>query len=177
MTTPKSRYRPPGAVKYANSLAVVPVTLREANAFVEKHHRHHDKVRGHKLSTGIIDQDGELRGVAILARPLARMIDHTQVAEVTRVATDGCPNACSMLLGVCCRLGKTLGFAYVITYTLFEESGVSLRAAGYKPVALTSGGAWSRTGREREDDQPLGRKVRWECAHGPSEAIDLSEAA
>ena len=31
-------------------LEIVPMTLREANAFVEQNHRHHGKVAGHKFS-------------------------------------------------------------------------------------------------------------------------------
>lgn len=32
------------------SLEVVPMTLKEANAYVEQHHRHHGPVVGHKFS-------------------------------------------------------------------------------------------------------------------------------
>lgn len=31
-------------------LELVPITLKEANAFVEKHHRYHGPVVGHKYS-------------------------------------------------------------------------------------------------------------------------------
>lgn len=31
-------------------LELVPITLKEANAFVEQHHRHHKPVVGHKFS-------------------------------------------------------------------------------------------------------------------------------
>ena len=34
------------------SLELTPMTLREANAFVEQHHRHHGPVVGHKFSIG-----------------------------------------------------------------------------------------------------------------------------
>lgn len=36
-------------------LEIVPMTLREANAFVEQNHRHHGPVVGHKFSIGISD--------------------------------------------------------------------------------------------------------------------------
>lgn len=40
--------------------------------------------------------------------------------------------------------------------------GTSLRASGFVPVARSKGGSWSREGRERTDQAPTGRKVRWE---------------
>ena len=36
-------------------LELIPMTLREANAFVEQHHRHHKPVVGHKFSIGVSD--------------------------------------------------------------------------------------------------------------------------
>lgn len=158
-------------------LRTVPTTLREANAFVAAYHRHHKPVRGHTSSTAVIDGDGQVRGVAIIGRPLARRIDHRQVAEVLRVATDGCANACSALYGACCRIAKAFGYIHAHTYTLTTEPGISLRAAGWKPVALTDGGSWSRNSRERADEHPLIRKVRWECRCSSAPAIELEEAA
>lgn len=52
-------------------LEIVPMTLREANAFVEQNHRHHGPVAGHKFSIGL--SDGErIVGVAIIGRPVSR---------------------------------------------------------------------------------------------------------
>ncbi len=34
------------------ALALTPISLREANAFVERNHRHHKGVTGHKFSIG-----------------------------------------------------------------------------------------------------------------------------
>ena len=33
-------------------LSLVPVSLKDANAFVAEHHRHHKPTRGHKFSIG-----------------------------------------------------------------------------------------------------------------------------
>ena len=44
-------------------LTLVPVSLKEANAFVSAHHRHHRPVTGHKFSIGC-EQNGRLVGVA-----------------------------------------------------------------------------------------------------------------
>ena len=35
-------------------LALCPVSLAEANAFVARHHRHHPRVPGHKFSLGAV---------------------------------------------------------------------------------------------------------------------------
>ena len=50
---------------------LVPVTLRTARAFVTAHHRHNVAPQGHKFSVGI-ERDGNLVGVAIVGRPIAR---------------------------------------------------------------------------------------------------------
>ena len=70
-------------------LTVVPLPLDEANAFVAQHHRHHRPTVGHKFSLGVADEDGAIRGVAIVGRPVARMLDNGLTLEVNRVATDG----------------------------------------------------------------------------------------
>lgn len=64
-------------------MRIVPLTLKDANAFVLALHRHHKPVVGHRFSVGC-EADGRLVGVAIVGRPVARMTDHTAVAEVTR---------------------------------------------------------------------------------------------
>lgn len=77
------------------------------------------------------------------------------------MCTDGARNACSMLYGACWRTAKGLGYKRAITYTLPEEGGASLRAAGWVYLGRTKGGAWSRTGRQRSDTHPLGDKDKW----------------
>jgi hypothetical protein len=164
-------------VRVAQSrLAVVPITLREANAFVVKHHRHHKETRGHRWSLGIEDETGELRGVAIVGRSVARMLHHRRRCEVTRLCTDGCPNACSALYAAACRSKKEMGYDVAHTYILASESGVSLRAAGWYPVAESNGGSWSRPSRGRTDKAPLEGKVRWECRHSTAPEIGLEAA-
>jgi hypothetical protein len=47
-------------------------------------------------------------------------------------------------------------------YTLPDEGGASLRAAGWGlSPSLAGGGTWSRDGRERTDDHPTEKKHRW----------------
>jgi len=108
--------------------------------------------------------DGEkLVGVAIVGRPVARHNNDGWTAEVTRVATDGTRNACSRLYGAAWRACRALGYKRLITYTLKDESGASLRAAGWRVVAEVSGGSWSRKNRPRVDRHPLQAKLRWEA--------------
>jgi hypothetical protein len=114
-----------------SQLRIVPITLRQAQAYVREHHRHHPPPRGHKLSVGVVDGDGMLRGIATIGRPVSRALDDGNTAEVTRVATDGTFNACSMLYGACRRIARAMGYRQCVTYTQDGESGASLRAASW----------------------------------------------
>ena len=76
-------------------LEIVPMTLKEANAFVEQNHRHHGPVVGHKFSIGLSDGE-KIVGVAIVGRPVARHLDDGWTLEVNRLCTDGTRNACSI---------------------------------------------------------------------------------
>lgn len=144
------------------SLRVTPITLREANAYVAANHRHHGETRGCIAVCACSDDDGEIHGVAILGRPVARMLQDGYTAEVTRLCTDGTPNACSMLYRALWRAAKALGYRRVVTYTLPEEGGSSLRASGFSIIGEAGGGSWSRAERPRVDLHPTQTKLRWE---------------
>lgn len=145
-------------------LTIIPCTLEEANAFVREHHRHHAPVVGHKFSLAVMDAEEVLRGVAIVGRPVARMLDDGWTLEVNRVATDGTKNACSCLYGACRRAAFALGYKRLITYVLEEEPGTSLKAAGWRCLGTAGGGSWHTptSGRPRVDKHPLQTKIRWE---------------
>lgn len=145
------------------SLSVTPITIKEANVFVSAHHRHHKPVTGAKFAIAVSDESGTVRGVAIIGRPVARMSDTGWTVEVNRLCTDGTRNACSMLYGAARRAAKALGYKRVITYTLPEEGGASLRGAGWKLLGGAGGGSWSRTSRPRVDTAPTQRKLSWEA--------------
>jgi hypothetical protein len=147
-----------------SALQVVPISLAEANAFVEQHHRHHGKVVGHKYSIAVADPSGTVRGVACVGRPVARKQQDGWTLEVNRVATDGAKNACSMLYGAAWRVARALGYRRLITYTLATEPGTTLRAAGWRLVGETPGKSWSVPTRPRYDRHQLGLKLRWEVA-------------
>lgn len=145
-------------------LRVVPTSFREAKAFVRQHHRHHKPPQGHVVSVAVSDDEDTVRGVAIAGRPVSRMLDDGYTLEITRVATDGARNACSMLYGAICRAGRALGYTRFITYTLPEEGGASLRGAGWKLASdMAGGGSWSRATRPRVDEHPQQMKLRWEA--------------
>lgn len=68
-----------------------------------------------------------------------------------------------MLYGAAWRAAKALGYKRLVTYTLPEEGGASLRAAGWRLVGECGGGSWSRESRPREDKHPIQMKYRWEA--------------
>lgn len=149
----------------AMKLEITPVFFKAANAFVAAHHRHHKPVVGHVFSVAVSCEEGQIRGVAMVGRPVARMLNDGATLEVNRLCTDGTPNACSMLYGAAWRAAKALGYRRLITYTLPEEGGASLRASGWRLVGLRGGGSWGRESRPRTDVPGLtGKKALWEAA-------------
>jgi hypothetical protein len=74
------------------SLRTVPVTYAQACDFIDTWRRHHRPPQGHKYSIGVAQDDVHV-GVAVVGRPVARMLDDGLTLEVTRVATDGTRNA------------------------------------------------------------------------------------
>lgn len=141
-------------------LQVVPVSYQEACVFVRKYHRHHKPPQGHKFSIGLANENG-LVGVAIVGRPVARLLDNGYTAEVTRLCTDGTKNACSMLYAACWRAARAMGYRELITYILETEKGTSLNAAGWKCLGKAGGGTWDRLNRSRKDDHPLQAKIKF----------------
>lgn len=131
-------------------LHVVRVSFDDACAFVAAWHRHHEPPVGHKYSLGVATEDGVLRGVAIVGRPVARHFDDGLTLEVNRTATDGTPNANSALYGAAWRAAKALGYIRLLTYTQAGESGASLRGAGFRVVAERAPRpGWDRPSRPR----------------------------
>jgi hypothetical protein len=145
------------------ALTLCPVTLREASAFVAAHHRHHAPPQGALFAVGAMADD-KVVAVVIVGRPVARMAADGYTAEVTRLCSDGTKNACSLLYAAAWRATKAMGYRRLITYTLPEEGGASLRAAGWRLVGEAGGGSWSRKNRPRVDTHPTQVKLKWEAA-------------
>lgn len=145
------------------TLRLVPISISDANEFVRQHHRHHrPSVSG--LFAVACAQGERVCGVAVIGRPVARGLQDGYTAEVTRVATDGTRNACSMLYGAAWRAAKALGYRRLVTYTLATETGTSLRAAGWRVVGEVTGRSWDCPSRPRVDRHPTQNKIRWEVS-------------
>jgi hypothetical protein len=78
---------------------------------------------GDVFSLAAADEAGTVRGVAMVGRPVARMLCDGWTLEVTR--------CCSALYGAAWRATRAL-----ITYTLASESG-TLRASGWRLIGET----------------------------------------
>lgn len=141
---------------------VEPVSLATANGFVACWHRHAGQVVGHLYSLGMFSDDLALHGVAIVGRPVARLLDDGTTVEITRLATDGTRNACSRLYGAARREARRRGYRRVVTYTRADETGASLRASGFAAVAGVTGRQWSCESRPRRQREAVDR-VRWEA--------------
>jgi hypothetical protein len=55
-----------------------------------------------------------------------------------------------------------MGYRKVVTYTLDQEGGASLRAVGWNRVGVAGGGSWNKPSRARTDHHPTQTKIRWE---------------
>ena len=149
-----------------HNLDIRPITLGEAKEFVRQHHEHNPPPAGWRFGASIWNWQ-TLIGVAMVGRPVARMLDHKTIVEVNRLCVrrdvpDGLRwNACSQLYGWAAREARKRGFAKIVTYTLESELGTTLRAAGWGMEHLTRGGTWDRPSRHRQDKSSTGCKVRW----------------
>lgn len=143
---------------------LVPVSLDEARRFVAQLHRHNKPPRTWKFGVGL-EHEGALVGVAMAGRIVSRELQTRQprAIEITRVCTDETRNANSRLYGALCRAAKALGYQRAYTYTLEEESGASLRAAGFV-VDGTVAARDHHGGRARYQENLLGEAVRPEGA-------------
>ena len=138
-----------------------PITFQQACAFVNRHHRHHVSPQGHKFSVAVTD-GRELIGVLIAGHPVSRHRDDGRTLEITRLCVkEAYANLCSMLYSAAARIGREMGYSALITYTLQDEPGGSLRASGFELSGTGAGGSWSSERRKRRDKHPTGPKKIW----------------
>lgn len=135
-------------------LELRPVKRDDADPFIREHHRHHNVPLGALWRHGVHNDDGSLVGVAVVGRPVARELDDGLTCEVTRLATDGHPNACSMLYAAARRAAIAKGYRRGLTYILASENGASLRAAGWQRMWTVTGRSWDCPSRPRTDKHP-----------------------
>ena len=148
-------------------MKIKPYTLKAANEYVKQYHRHSKTVVGCKFCIAVINQSNKVIGVAIVGRPVSRRLDDGYTGEIVRTCTEGVKNVNSFLYGACARIWKEMGGTKILTYTLETESGISLKAAGYKHIATTKpfseGKGWTtRKGREWQSKVHSLHKYRWE---------------
>lgn len=143
------------------NLRVRPCTLKQANEFISRLHRHHKPVQGHRFSLACFDNEGVLRGCATVGRPVSASCEQYHLAEVTRLCTDGTKNVCSILYASAARACQAMGYDKIQTYILADEGGASLRASGWTLDGLSSGNSWNTGKRSRNADQDGVVKQRW----------------
>lgn len=145
------------------TLRVVPCTGKQASEYVKRKHRHlpvvSDRVRF--ACAVAFDDPRDFVGVGIVGNGPPEW-EGTGRASITRTATSGVHNACSMILGALASAAKALGYVEVWTYTLPCESGASLRAAGFEDMGWTDEDAdWSSASKARRAPTVPGAKRRW----------------
>lgn len=142
---------------------IIPLTLRQANDFVEAHHRHSARTSndGGKFAIGL-EFDGQLVGAAIVGRPVARMLQQEGTAELLRCCVSpAAPEGASKTLNARCkRIWQLMGGTRLVTYILAREAGGSLSGSGFVWEARVPGRQWngSKKGGRSIADQP---KDRW----------------
>lgn len=158
-------------------LRVEPIEQKRAKQFVRDHHQHNPPPAGDLFRAGIWNGP-TLVGVVIVGRPTARLLPQQEWAEVTRLCLDrGLSDklrykAASLAYGWAAQEAERRGRSKIITYTLAEESGMSLRYARWsRDPHVSKGGSWDRPSRPREDKAPTGRKLRWFRDLRPREAV------
>jgi len=144
-------------------LTLQPAQWRQACEMVRRFHRHHPPSRGWLFGIGC-NNGAELVGVICVGRPVPKAYQDGWTCEATRCVTDGTKNANSKLYAAAWRAARAMGYRRLITYNLPSESGVSLRAAGYRIVHQTRGGSWDCPSRPRVDKAPIGPKLLWEVS-------------
>jgi hypothetical protein len=150
-------------------LEVREIEWQEAKAYVAEYHQHNKPPNTWRFGAGIYNGPDRI-GVVIVGNPNSRHLYKQGCMGIDRVCINrDIPsglvwNACSMAYGWACReIARRLpGFNRVVTYTLLDEPGTSLIAAGFKRVSKTKGGSWNRTNRPREDKATTEPKWRWE---------------
>lgn len=145
-----------------------PLTLKEAQSFVNDYHRHNVAPHRDKFRIGL--NDGEkVIGVVMVGRPITRHNDDGLTLEVIRCCVlEGYKDANSMLYAAAWRVTRNLGYTRLITYTLIEEPGTSLKAAGWKVIGETQARpkGWDTPSRRRNipERYPTGQKTIWEIS-------------
>ena len=142
-------------------IVIAPCPNDAAKAYVDEFHRHHGSSVQAKFCLAALDESGLVRGVVMVGRPVARLLDDGWTLEVNRLASDGCENACSALYGASRRVAKEMGYRKLITYIREDEPGTSLKASGWVFEEAIRARSWNMPGRARTDKTEIVRRGRW----------------
>lgn len=159
-------------------MKIVPLNLRQANDFVEQWHRHSSRTNndGGKFAIGL-EHGGALVGVAIVGRPVARMLQDGLTAEVVRccVSPDAPKGSPSKLYQTCARIWQLMGGTKIVTYTLKREGGASIanltlgKPMLYGPPQAHQWQTAADVGGGRQWDAPSRRRVAKPIYEEPKE--------
>lgn len=145
----------------SGALYLRPWSVKRALPFVASVHRRLPKIQGAMWAISA-RRRGDVVGVALVGHAARMLAADDATLSVLRVAViEGNPNACSMLYGACSRMARASGADNLVTYTHGDESGVSLRAAGWIDGGMTCGGEWGCASRPREPALFPQSKRRW----------------
>jgi hypothetical protein len=141
--------------------------VKSGIAWISDVHRHLPIVQGGLFAVAVY-QGPQLVGVGLTGNP-ARVWQGTGRVIISRVAVlagldhvgSHAAPVCSMIYGALTRASRALGYREVWTYTLPEESGASLRAAGFIDMGLTRAEEWDRPSRRRNAAVRPDAKRRW----------------
>ena len=149
-----------------------PITGRQAIAWVNETHRHLPKLQGALFAVSV-EWLGVRVGVATVGNPprkwqgtgrviISRCAALPDLAPVIdRRGKEHSAPVCSMLYGRCAEIARLMSYKEIWTYSLSEEDGRSIKAAGFEFMGWSpdsSNWAVSRTGRQQAE---RGRKGRW----------------
>lgn len=163
---------PDGALYLDWGLSIETIGRREAQAFVNRYHRHNRATIGDRLRLCAMNGP-DLVAVCVAGRPEARNNPQYSALEVTRLCVRDDlelpalkANAASQLYSEVARRARLMqGVERVITYTLVSEEGTSLKAIGWTPLYVTAERpkGWDCPSRPRDSSRtPNEPKVLWE---------------
>lgn len=127
-------------------LYLIPLTLRQANEFADKHRRDHRPIAYDKFSIGCVLGD-ELIGAAIVGYPREHRLNNGLTLAVRFIYTTGGRRAYGMLYGATARAASALGYCRIVAFLPENRSDSGLRAAGWKPLELTNSEKKRKPGR------------------------------
>lgn len=91
-------------------MVAVPVELKDAQAYINQYHRHHQAAHRDKFRIAAM-QDDEIVGVVQVGRPVSRVLDDGKTLEVLRLCTNGTKNVCSFLYSRAAKIAKEMGYS------------------------------------------------------------------